>query len=128
MRPNEMGEAIAAISRWVDQSPANASRDREARSWGRLAKVSEEAGEAIAAFTGATGQNPRKGVTGCVAEVIQELLDVAVTALAAVEHFSGNDGSSVDELAEHVTYLIERAEIVYCPGPAASGTPDGGHR
>lgn len=102
---------LAAISRWVDDAPTNAARDAEARTWGRLAKVAEECGEVIQAYIGATGQNPRKGVTNDQADVRKELLDVAVTALAAHEHLTGNDGSSMAALAQHVAYLAERAGV-----------------
>lgn len=107
----QLAQQIAAISVWVDEHPANKQRDPEAQAWGRCAKVAEEAGEVIAALIGATGQNPRKGVHGCMSNVVDELLDVAVTALAAVEHLDGNQGGSVAMLIEHVGYLTERAGL-----------------
>jgi NTP pyrophosphatase (non-canonical NTP hydrolase) len=106
-----MGQQLAALSIWVDTSGPNWARDPEARLWGRVAKVAEEAGEAIAALIGATGQNPRKGVTHTLDDVRGELLDVAVTALAAIEHLSGNDGTSIEALAVKLDRLIERAGI-----------------
>ena len=106
-----MGEQLAALSAWIDTSTANQARDPEARLWGRVAKIGEEAGEAIAALIGATGQNPRKGVTHTLADVRAELLDVAVTALAAVEHLNGNDATSIDALTEKLDRLIERAGL-----------------
>ena len=109
LRGNTTARKLAALSKWVDA--ANAHRDPEAILWGRVAKVSEECGEAIAALIGATGQNPRKGVVGHTGVVVKELLDVAVTALAAVEHIGGNHGTSMDMLADHVDYLILCAEI-----------------
>jgi hypothetical protein len=92
---------LAVLSTWIDD--ANAHRDPEAATWGRVAKVAE--------YVGATGQNPRKGVQGCVDDVVKELLDVAVTALAAVEHFNGNDGGSLAMLAEHIDGLVVRAGL-----------------
>lgn len=77
-------DLLHALSAWIDEG--NAHRPQEARTWGRLAKVSEECGEVISAFIGATGQNPRKGVTHSQADVEEELLDVAVTALCALAH------------------------------------------
>jgi hypothetical protein len=106
---SDTGRLLAVLSQWVDDG--NAHRDPEAITWGRVAKVSEECGEVIEAFIGATGQNPRKGVTCDAASVVKELLDVAVTALAAVEHFQGNDGSSVRMLDEHTAWLIDRAGL-----------------
>lgn len=105
-------DQIAALSTWIDTDPANVVRDREAATWGRIAKVSEECGEVVAAFIGVTGQNPRKGVHGSGLDVVEELLDVAVTALAAVEHFHHNDGSSMDLLAAKVQQVVNRAGLI----------------
>jgi hypothetical protein len=102
-------QRLAALSEWIDAS--NADRDPEAITWGRIAKVSEECGEVIAAFIGATGQNPRKGVTHSGLDVIAELLDVAVTALGAVEHLRNHDGRSMDLLAAKVEAVCYRAGI-----------------
>ena len=50
----------------------------------RLLKVTEEAGEAAQAWIGATGQNPRKGVTHSRGDVAAELADVVMAALVAM--------------------------------------------
>jgi NTP pyrophosphatase (non-canonical NTP hydrolase) len=105
----QVGDLLAALSKWIDDG--NSHRDPEAITWGRLAKVSEECGEVIAAYIGATGQNPRKGVTGNLDDVVTELLDVAVTALCAVEHLTDRDGLSVDRLAEKVRRVAARAGL-----------------
>jgi hypothetical protein len=104
---------IAALSEWIDAG--NAHRDPEAILWGRVAKVTEEAGEATAALIGATGQNPRKGTTHDMLDVVQELLDVAVTALAAVEHVCGNTGVAMDLLDTKVQNVVERAGLEVAP-------------
>ncbi|MER7559425.1 MazG-like family protein [Nocardioides sp. NPDC126508] len=75
---------LAYLSRWLDESQGD--RDAEAVLWGRVAKVSEGAGEAIAALIGTTGQNPRMGSTHSYDDVVDGLLDVAITAMTAVEH------------------------------------------
>ncbi len=106
---SDTGRRLAALSQWIDDG--NAERDREARTWGRLAKLAEENGEVIAAFIGATGQNPRKGYTHSIADVSKELLDVAVTALAAWEHMHGNTGGSMFALAGHVAAVHDRAGL-----------------
>jgi hypothetical protein len=107
----ETGTLLAALSRWVDDHPANAARSSESQLWGRTAKIAEENGEVIAAIIGATGQNPRKGVTHTMDDVVAELLDVAVTALAAVEHIVGNDGSSMRLLNEKIAEVAARAGV-----------------
>ncbi|MEU1051766.1 MazG-like family protein [Streptomyces sp. NPDC005876] len=50
----------------------------------RMLKLSEEVGEVAEAVIGATGQNPRKGVTHTWQDVEAELCDVALTALVAL--------------------------------------------
>lgn len=50
----------------------------------RILKLSEEVGEVSEAVIGATGQNPRKGVTHTWDDVQSELCDVAITALVAL--------------------------------------------
>lgn len=104
-------DRLAALSNWIDTSPSNAGRDSEAVTWGRISKVSEECGEVIAAFIGATGQNPRKGVTHDIYDVIEELLDVAVTALGAVEHLTGNNAESTGRLDDKVYRVAVRAGL-----------------
>ena len=114
---SDLGLQIANLSAWVDQGTPDL--DRAARTWGRIAFVAEEVGEAISAHIGATGQNPRKGVVGSTDDVIRELLDVAVAALAAVEHLDDNRGRSVKLLEDHVLGLIVRAALK----PRVTATP-----
>ena len=104
-------DQLVALSRWIDQAPANAARDREAALWGRVAKVAEESGEAIAALIAATGQNPRKPAVPGLDPVVEELLDVAITALGAVEHITGHRGDALDLLAAKVDRVVTRAGL-----------------
>jgi NTP pyrophosphatase (non-canonical NTP hydrolase) len=50
----------------------------------RMMKLNEEVGEVAEAVIGATGQNPRKGVTHTWDDVQSELCDVVITALLAL--------------------------------------------
>lgn len=59
-----------------------------AQDWARVAKVIEEGGEAVDALIGVTGQNPRKGVYGDTAHLLDELADVAMTGIYAIQHFT----------------------------------------
>lgn len=106
---NEVETALVALSKWIDAG--NAGRDSEAVTWGRLAKIMEEGGEVIEAFIGATGQNPRKGVTHSMDDVREELLDVAVTALGAYEHLDNHEGHSLDRLDEKILSVATRANV-----------------
>lgn len=111
---------IAALSAWIDGSPENQARDPEAATWGRLAKVAEECGEVISAYIGVTGQNPRKGTVGTMEDVRKELLDVALTALCAVEHLDRNVGVcgvSMAALEQHVSDVYRRAQAGPCNDP-----------
>jgi len=105
----EVARGVVALSRWIDDG--NAHRDPEAQTWARLAKVAEESGEVVAAWIGATGQNPRKGVTHTLDDVADELCDVALTALCALEHLRGHDGRAVDVLADRLARTLARARL-----------------
>ena len=102
-------DALRALSQWIDDG--NAERDPEAILWGRVSKITEEAGEAIAALIGWTGQNPRKGITHNRHALIEELLDVAVTALGAVEHVTDNRGEALDRLNDKILRVAKRAGL-----------------
>lgn len=113
------GERVAAISRWIDGSPSYAGIDPEAAMWRRTMKVVSEAGEAYDALGGMLGENPRKGVTATLDDLIGELLDVALAALGGVEHLTGNEGRSIELLDLKVAYVMQRA------GLAPSAVPSG---
>jgi NTP pyrophosphatase (non-canonical NTP hydrolase) len=106
-----MSQGLARLSAWIDNAPPNADRNAEALTWHRVMKVAEEVGEVTEAMIGWTGGNPRKGRTQDRGDVVKELLDVAVSALAAVEHLTGNRGFSLALLEGHVTFLLQRAEL-----------------
>ena len=105
----DFSQGVAALSSWIDRG--NVTRHPEAETWARLAKITEEAGEVVAAYIGATGQNPRKGVTHTISDVEEELLDVALTALAALEHLRGHDARSGTMLADKLSKTLERAGL-----------------
>jgi hypothetical protein len=100
---------LVGLSEWIDAG--NTHRDPEAVLWGRVAKLTEEAGEATAALIGWTGQNPRKGVTHTREDVVSELLDVAITALGAVEHIRRHDGQALPLLVQKIAAVHERAIV-----------------
>lgn len=108
-RGDDLSAGLVSLSRWIDVG--NAGRDPEAATWARLAKITEEAGEVVAAYIGAIGQNPRKGVTHSIADVEDELLDVALTALTALEHVRDHDGHAMDLLADKLGRTLDRAGI-----------------
>jgi NTP pyrophosphatase (non-canonical NTP hydrolase) len=102
-------EELVALSQWIDRN--NDHKPLQQQDWERTAKVCEEAGEVIAAMIGVTGQNPRKGVTHTVHDVIEELLDVVVTGLGAIEHLTGHSGVSLDLLDDKIHRVALRAGV-----------------
>jgi NTP pyrophosphatase (non-canonical NTP hydrolase) len=89
---------VPAARRWLDA--ANGADDRELTA--RLLKLTEEAGEAAAAWIGVLGTNPRKGVTHTRRQVADELADVVVTALVAIESLGYDARTVLDECATKV--------------------------
>lgn len=74
-------DAVRLSRNWLDAANGTGLHELTCR----ILKVTEEAGEAAGAWIGAVGQNPRKGVTHSRKEVADELADVALTALVAIE-------------------------------------------
>lgn len=109
-RPN-LGENVQAISVWMDTSESYKGLDPEAHMWRRCMKITEEAGEVFEALAGALGENPRKGKTHEMTDVVEELLDVALAALAAVEHLTGNVALSEVMLLNKAKRVRERAGV-----------------
>lgn len=100
---------IAEFSAWLDEHLAGGSE--QGRLWGRTAKVAEEYGEVVAAIIGYLGENPRKGRTHTRADIVDELLDVAVTTLGAIESIRGNDGRAVEMLFGKIDAVHERMRL-----------------
>jgi hypothetical protein len=114
VNPELTNARILAVSAWIDSAPGNNGRHPEALLWGRVTKVGEEAGEVIAALVGATGQNPRKGHSATLQDVERELLDTAMTALAAVAHLHAQDAEPPDLLSllgAHAEAVARRAGL-----------------
>jgi len=117
-------EALTFISNWVDDSyRENGVTDEEAIDWRRFAKAGEEFGEATAAFYGWIGENPRKGVTHGLNDVIEELLDVATAALGAVEHFT-SEGHTLELLEDKIVRVAERARLAKLSRVSSNNEPD----
>lgn len=112
----DMESDLIRISRLINAH--NAGRDPEAITWGRVAKVSEEAGEVIDALILATGQNPRKGAAILDVSMVdwtnvkKELLDVVCAALCAYEHVDGHRGRSMHDLHSFILTRKKRLDEV----------------
>jgi NTP pyrophosphatase (non-canonical NTP hydrolase) len=98
---------VGAITAWLDTSnPASPHEDSM-----RVLKLVEEAGEAAAAYIGMVGQNPRKGVTHTMDDLLNELADVALTALCAMQHFTQDTAVTRGVLASKVAAIMARSDI-----------------
>lgn len=107
MTDQDLFADIADITAWLDKSnPAGPHEDAM-----RVMKLMEEAGEAAAAYIGVTGQNPRKGVTHTQDDLLNELADVAITALCAMQHFTQDEAVTRAYLASKVDGIIKRSGI-----------------
>ncbi|MEU6347875.1 MazG-like family protein [Streptomyces sp. NPDC047072] len=77
----------------------------------RMLKLAEEVGEVSEAVIGATGQNPRKGVSHSWEDVQGELCDVVITALVALRTLTPD---TRETFMAHLARVRERSL-----GPAA---------
>lgn len=102
----------------------------------RMLKVTEETGEAAQAYIGLVGSNPRKGITHTRDDVAGELIDVAVTALAALHDFTDDPEGAVqayiDRRGPRLAALREQEHTICvdprCPsGQAHYGSCPGPH-
>src|SRR5260221_12993312 len=83
---------LAWMENWRDENTGELYKNEPlAQDWARICKVSEELGKAVNAFIGTTGQNPRKGLTHDMDDVLEELADTALTAIYAIQHFTKNE-------------------------------------
>ncbi|WP_436530696.1 MazG-like family protein [Actinoplanes sp. HUAS TT8] len=91
--------------RWRAHLDANNGTDRAELTL-RILKITEEAGEAAQAWIGVQGQNPRKGVTHTVDDVVAELADVVFTALVAIASLDADPHRAVTAVAEKAAAYI----------------------
>jgi hypothetical protein len=103
----DLFEHVADITAWLDAcNPHSAHEDSM-----RVLKLVEESGEAAAAYIGMAGQNPRKGVTHSLDDLLSELADVALTALCAIQHFTRDEQTTRAILAAKTHRIITRSDI-----------------
>ncbi|MFD3313822.1 MazG-like family protein [Streptomyces sp. NPDC058694] len=72
----------------------------------RMLKLSEEVGEVAEAVIGATGQNPRKGVSHTWDDVQAELCDVIITAAVALRTLTPE---TREVFAAHLARVTDRS-------------------
>ncbi|MFE4973411.1 MazG-like family protein [Kitasatospora sp. NPDC056651] len=96
-------ESVDHLVAWLDEQGTQSPQEERLL---RILKLSEEIGEVGAAVIGATGQNPRKGVTHTWEDVQHELCDVVFSALVALRTLTP-DAARV--FAERLAYVEQRS-------------------
>lgn len=112
MTVEELAVVVEAMDRHLDEDIPD-SIPPMAQDYARVAKGAEEVGEAIDALIGVTGQNPRKGTYGSMADVYMELCDVALTGLYALQHFTKDAEETMEHLFARMHYHMERVGLDY---------------
>lgn len=102
--------AIESIDKWLDSKVHKTYIDQPmAQDWARVAKIIEELGEAVNELILFTGQNPRKGrYPEARQRMLNELADVAWTAVLAMQHFTNNTNIVRDILKRKLADIAER--------------------
>ena len=80
----DLWTTVDGLWQWLETNRGPGSRGPGEALLLRMLKLTEEVGEVAQAVIGATGQNPRKGVTHDWDDVQAELCDVVITALVAL--------------------------------------------
>ncbi|KPH98378.1 hypothetical protein OK074_6322 [Actinobacteria bacterium OK074] len=101
--PPGLWESIGRLQGWL---AANRRVDGREAVLLQLLKISEEVGEVAQAVIGATGQNPRKGLSHTWDDVQGELCDVVITALVALHTLTPRAGEVFEA---HLAGVVERS-------------------
>lgn len=102
-------QTIELVDFWLDYSlPSAYQQQPMAQDWARISKIGEELGEAISEFVGITGQNPRKGIHGSQDAMLNELADVMLTAIMAIQHFTKSSSVTREVLRAKQRRVYER--------------------
>ncbi|MFI6661601.1 MazG-like family protein [Streptomyces sp. NPDC050523] len=107
---SDLWPAIDELWTWLDANRLHGGDDGLLL---RVLKLSEEVGEVAQAVIGATGQNPRKGVTHTWEDVQGELCDVVITALVALRTLTPE---AREVFTRHLAKVTARSL-----GPSAAG-------
>ncbi|GAB2840949.1 MazG-like family protein [Streptomyces deserti] len=99
----DLWDSIDDLWTWLDANrPASGREDLLLR----ILKLSDEVGEVAEAVIGATGQNPRKGVTHTWDDVQAELCDVVITALVSLRTLTAE---AREVFGRHLARVTERS-------------------
>jgi hypothetical protein len=113
--PERILSVVRSVDEWLDAEDGEQYQSQPlARTWARVAKVSNEANEALEALSCATGQNPRKGTCKTEDDVLSELADTILTAFVAIRHITEDDAT---------TWSVVTAGFEKAAGRVATGPP-----
>jgi len=102
-------QVIVEVDKWLDDNVSQEYKDQPlAQDWARISKTAEEIGETVSAEIGATGQNPRKGMTSTKEDMLYELADTAMTAILAIQHFTKDNHETRDILRRKQEFIYRR--------------------
>ncbi|MFH8974016.1 MazG-like family protein [Streptomyces sp. NPDC017890] len=101
--PEDLWGTIDDLWRWLETDQTVGGREGLLL---RMLKLSEEVGEVAEAVIGATGQNPRKGVSHTWEDVEAELCDVVITALVTLRTLTPQ---AREVFARHLARVAERS-------------------
>jgi NTP pyrophosphatase (non-canonical NTP hydrolase) len=104
-------DSIEIINAWLDRSHIDQGMTQELDDMTAVFKIQEEAGEAAEAYLGMIGENPRKGTTHTEDDVLDELADVAVAALRAIQHFTRSKEHTALILRQKLDAIKSRAGL-----------------
>ncbi|WP_416965598.1 MazG-like family protein [Streptomyces sp. Agncl-13] len=102
-RPGDLWAGIDSLWTWLETTQPLDGREGMLL---RMLKLSEEVGEVAEAVIGATGQNPRKGVSHTWDDVQGELCDVVITALVALRTLTPD---TQEVFTRHLARVMERS-------------------
>jgi NTP pyrophosphatase (non-canonical NTP hydrolase) len=101
--PANIWNGIDALWTWIEANRPTGGQDSLLL---RILKLSEEVGEVAQAVIGATGHNPRKGMSHTWDDVQGELCDVVITALVALRTLTPDTQEVFDR---HLAGVMERS-------------------
>lgn len=103
-------DRLLEVDEWLDNGTDTLYKEQPvAQHWARVSKIGEELGEAISELILMTGQNPRKGKADRKVCLLQELADVACTAILAIQHFTKDEVITESVMNSKILYIEERA-------------------
>ncbi|MEV6689538.1 MazG-like family protein [Streptomyces sp. NPDC051130] len=100
-------DTTAELAAFFDEKAAHVPAEQ--RKVLQVLKIGEEFGEAAQAVIGATGTNPRKGLSHTWDDVVAEVCDVMVTSMVALHRLGVPDPAAV--FAAHLQKTAARTFV-----------------